>query len=161
MAKYFLPCFFILMATSGFSQSTFKRNDLYFELIGNGIGASLNYERQLGDKPGAGVRVGLGYFSGDEKFRFSFPFGIHYLFQLKKDKSFIDAGLGATYSATAGMKLFEQGLPDYEEHIWSFVPSVGYRHHTKANFLWRISLTPIMNKYRLLPFPGLSIGKRF
>lgn len=164
MSKYIVSLFILATTTSLFGQNTFKKNDFSFEFAGNGIWASLNYERQLMDKPGLGVRFGIGYFSGDEKFRVSIPIGVNYLFKIKSGKSFIDAGVGATWSGAVGMKTFKQEAltgRDYSEHIWSFVPSIGYRHHTKGEFMWRVSFTPIINRYRFLPFPGLSIGKRF
>src|SRR5262245_36637532 len=71
-----------------YKEQTFKINDIYFEFLGNGIGASICYERQLTSKPGPGLRAGVGYFSGDEKFRLSIPVGVNYLFMLTKNKSF-------------------------------------------------------------------------
>ena len=92
-----IATFFLLaISTTLIAQNNFRKNDVYFELLGNGIGASLNYERQLQAKPGFGVRVGIGYFSGDEKFRVSIPIGVNYLFRLGSDKSFLEAGVGGT-----------------------------------------------------------------
>lgn len=154
----------LLFTTTVVAQEAFRKNDVYGELMGNGIWASLNWERQLGDKPGLGLRAGVGSFSGDEVFRVSIPIGINYLFTLTPNKSFLDAGVGATWSGAAGLKTARQdaaaGGRDYSEHIWSFVPSVGYRRHTRGHFMWRTSFTPIFNKYRSLPWIGLSVGKR-
>ena len=164
MSRYLLLLLMLAFTASLFGQNTFKKNDIYFEFLGNGIGASVNYERQLMDKAGLGVRLGIGYFSGDEKFRVSIPVGLDYLISLRNDKSFINAGLGATWSGATGLKTAKQEAltgRDLNEHIWSFVPSIGYRHHTKSNYMLRISLTPIINKYRFFPFAGISIGKRF
>ena len=164
MRKYPLLLLILLASTTVFGQTPFKKNDLYIEFVGNGIGSSISYERQLTNKPGLGLRLGVGYFSGDEKFRVSIPIGINYLFTLTSNKSFLDAGIGTTWSNAAGMKTLKQEAVsgrDYSEHIWSIVPSIGYRRHIKGNFMWRASFTPIINKYRFLPFPGLSIGKRF
>lgn len=157
-----LPILTCLLATPVFAQETFKKNDAYFEFLGNGIYASLNYERQLTSKPGVGVRTGVGYFSGNQAFSVSIPIGINYLFALKNNRSFLDAGLGGTWSAAAGLKKdVATGERDYSKHIWSVVPSVGYRRHTKGNFMWRTSFTPILNTYRIIPHLGISVGKRF
>lgn len=164
MRKILLPLMVLLFTTTLLAQEGFRKNDVYGEFMGNGIWASLNWERQLGDKPGLGLRAGVGSFSGDEVFRVSIPIGINYLFTLTPNKSFLDAGAGATWSGAAGLKTARQdaaaGARDYSEHIWSFVPSVGYRRHTRGHFMWRTSFTPIFNKYRSLPWIGLSVGKR-
>ena len=94
MFKYILSLLMLALSSSAFGQNTFRKNDVYFELLGNGIVASLNYERQLMDKPGLGVRIGVGYLSGDEKFRLSIPVSANYLFKIRNNKSFLDAGIG-------------------------------------------------------------------
>lgn len=163
MRKHVLFILAAITALPVFGQESFRKNDLYFEFLGNGILASVNYERQLTSKPGVGIRLGVGYWSGDEKFRATFPLGLNYLFHLKNNKSFLDAGVGGTWSYAAGLKTIRQEAAtgrDYGENIWSLVPSVGYRRHTKGNFMWRTSFTPVINKYRLIPMIGLSFGKR-
>lgn len=162
MRKCILPILTLVLSTSAIGQDTFKKNDFYFELLGNGIFASLNYERQLTSKPGFGLRTGVGYFSGDQELRLSIPIGVNYLFSLRGNKSFLDAGVGGTWSGADGLKKdVASGERNYREHIWSLVPSIGYRRHIKDNFMLRASFTPIINKYRTLPWVGLSIGKRF
>lgn len=161
MRKCLLPILTLALTTAVSGQSAFKKNDLYFELLGNGIGASINYERQLTSKPGLGLRAGVGYFSGDQEFRVSIPLGVNYLFSLSDNKSFLDAGIGGTWSGAAGLKKdIATGERDYSERVWSLVPSFGYRRHTKSNFMWRTSFSPIMNKYRIMPWIGISVGKR-
>lgn len=166
LMRKLLPSILVLvLSASVFAQQPFRRDDVYGELLGNGIAASLNFERQLTATPGLGARLGIGYFSGDEQFRISIPVGVLYLFPLKGYKSFLDAGVGATWSGAAGLKTIRQeaaaGGRDYNERIWSFVPSLGYRRHTRGNFMWRTSFTPVLNKYRVMPWIGLSVGKRF
>jgi hypothetical protein len=150
---------FGLSLTTG-AQDQFKRNDLYFEFLGNGIWSSISYERQLTKNPGLGIRVGIGYFSGDEVFSATIPLGLNYLFPIRNNKSFFEAGVGATWANAAGMKSHIQSR-NYNEHIWSWIPGIGYRRHTKGNFMWRTSFTPVFNKYRIVSNIGLSVGKRF
>jgi len=146
-------------ATCSFGQTSFKRNDIYFEAGGNGLFSSINYERQLTSQPGLGFRVGLGFYSENDLY-LTIPIGINYLFKLKNDNSFIDAGLGATWTRNNG-ELFSDSSPANGEHFVSFVPSIGYRKHTANDVMWRISLAPVANKYGLVPWLGLSLGKRF
>ena len=158
MRKYLLSLLTLVPTIATFGQQTFKRNDIYFELGGNGIGASICYERHLASKPGFGLKAGIGSFSGDGKFRVSIPLGVNYLFMLTSNKSFLEAGIGGTRSGATGLK---NEPPDYSERIWSFVPSLGFRQHANSTFMWRISFTPIINKYEVMPWFGFSMGKRF
>lgn len=157
--KYFVLCLAIsLVANCCYGQTTFKRNDIYLEVGGNGLSASVNYERQLTRQPGLGLRVGLGYYP-EKAFYLTAPIGVNYLFKLKKDRSFIEVGLGATLTRTE-VHLFGGSKNSSGDPFVNFVPSIGYRRHTNKNVMWRISLTPIANQYGVLPWLGLSIGKR-
>lgn len=142
-----------------FAQTTFKQNDIYLEAGGSGLFASVNYERQLTKQPGIGLRVGLGFYS-ENAFYLTIPVGINYLFKLKNDNSFVDAGLGATWTRLDG-KLFDNSKIFNGGHFVNFVPSIGYRKYSSKDIMWRISLTPVANKFGLVPWLGFSIGKRF
>ena len=111
-----------------FAQTTFKQNDIYLEAGGSGLFASVNYERQLTKQPGIGLRVGLGFYS-ENAFYLTIPVGINYLFKLKNDNSFVDAGLGATWTRLDG-KLFDNSKIFNGGHFVNFVPSIGYRKHS-------------------------------
>ena len=154
---FFLAVSFFAVCSYG--QTAFKRNDIYLEAGGNGLFASVNYERQLTKQPGLGFRFGVGFYS-ENAFYLTIPVGINYLFKLKNDKSFIDAGIGATWTRIDG-NLFGDLKNSNSDHFVNFVPSLGYRRHTDKNLMWRISVTPITNKYGPVPWLGLSIGKRF
>jgi len=158
--KHFILCIITAaFITSSFGQTAFKKNDIYLEAGGNGLFGSVNYERQLTKKPGLGARIGFGFYS-ENAFYLTIPAGINYLFQLKHDKSFIDAGLGATWTRIDG-NLFGKNKNSNGDHFINFIPSVGYRRHTARNLMWRISVTPVVNKYGLVPWLAASIGKRF
>ncbi len=159
MRKYFLTILTIGAVTFAFGQSAFKKNDIYLEAGGNGLFGSVNYERQLTKEPGLGARIGIGFYS-ENAFYLTIPIGINYLFKLKSAKSFIDAGLGVTWTRIDG-KLFGDSKNSNGEHFVNFIPSIGYRRHTSKDLMWRISLTPVANKYGLVPWLGASIGKRF
>ncbi len=51
---------FTTSASIAVAQDTFKKNDVYIELLGNGVLGSINYDRQLSTQPGLGVRFGIG-----------------------------------------------------------------------------------------------------
>lgn len=159
MKQILLLIFITISAIHSFGQTKFIRNNIYLEAGGNGLFASINYERQLTTQPGFGIRLGVGFHS-ENTFYLTIPVGVNYLFKLKSDKSFIDAGLGATLSRIDG-KLFQSSFYNNGDDFVSFIPSIGYRRHTKQNLMWRISITPIVYKYGLVPWIGLSIGKRF
>src|SRR5829696_5441571 len=110
MRKYLLLPFILLSVLAAAGQQSFKRNSLYGEMFGNGIGmASLHYERQLKDHPGFGFRLGIGGFF-ENKFQLSIPAGINYLFHLRNNRSFIDAGAGITWSSAVTLKTYKQEL---------------------------------------------------
>jgi hypothetical protein len=160
MKKQLLTILAVCIAVCSFGQTTFKKNDLYLEAGGAGLFSSINYERQLTNKPGLGARIGVGFYT-ENAFYLTIPVGINYLFQLKNEKSFIDAGLGASWTRIDG-KLFSKATSSSNgDHFFNFVPSIGYRRHTSNNFMWRISITPVANKNTLMPWLGASIGKRF
>jgi hypothetical protein len=159
MRKHILTVFALCAVTLSFGQSSFKKNDIYLEAGGNGLFGSVNYERQLTKQPGLGARIGVGFYS-EKAFYLTIPVGINYLFKLKNDKSFNDAGLGVTWTRIDG-KLFRDSKNSNRDHFVNFVPSIGYRRHTAKDVMWRISVTPVVNKYGLVPWLGASIGKRF
>ncbi len=159
MKYWTLSLLISLVASCSYGQTAFKRNDIYLEAGGNGLFASVNYERQLTKQPGLGIRLGVGFYSEDA-FYLTIPVGINYLFKLRNDKSFIDAGLGITWTRMDG-KLFEDSENSGDDHFVNFIPSIGYRRHTSQDIMWRISLTPVINKYVLFPWLGFSVGKRF
>jgi hypothetical protein len=156
-----LTIFFVVLVItfSSFGQTAYKRNDIYLEAGGNGLFASVNYERQLTKQPGIGFKFGVGFYS-ENAFYLTIPVGINYLFKLQNNKSFIDAGIGATWTRLDG-NLFGGSKNLNSGHFVNFVPSFGYRRHISKDIMWRISATPIANKYGLVPWLGFSIGKRF
>ena len=159
MRKTILLTLTSVIGTLLFGQATFKKNDIYLEAGGNGLFGSVNYERQLTKQPGFGVRLGVGFYT-ESAFYLTIPAGINYLFHLKNDKSFIDAGLGVTWTRIDG-RLFGDSKNSNGDHFVNFIPSIGYRRHAKHDVMWRVSLTPVANKYDFVPWLGFSIGKRF
>jgi len=139
------------------AQKSFKRNLYYAEIGGNSIALAANYERQLADKPGFGVHIGIGF--GNKKP--TIPLGVKYLFELgKKQRSFFETGAGMTIGAKYLWKEYARGS-DKNPYEPGFIASVGYRHHTRYGLLWRICYTPIFTSYRnIFYLGGISLGWR-
>lgn len=141
------------------AQKSFKRNTLYGEIAGNGLILSVNYEKQLGNKPGLGLHFGVGL-AGDKP---SFPFGAKYLFQLGKERSFLEIGAGVTLMER---EIWDQnwinvGRDKKNSYGPGFIPSIGYRYHAPKGFMWRINYAPVFNKYRTeAVYFGVSVGWR-
>ena len=158
--RYFLLFCLIVCCSCCFSQNSFRKNTVYAEFCGNGINWSANYERQLGNKPGLGVRAGIGYASSTEEFRISVPVGVNYLFDLSHQRSFIETGIGVTWAEQSIWKTgFQNSSSTYEP---GFFASIGYRHQAPYGLMWRIAYTPFFTKYRVgYLFLGLSAGWSF
>src|SRR6476660_4722613 len=159
MRVFFLFCSLLLFSYC-FAQNPFRKNTVYAEFCGNGINWSANYERQLGNKPGLGVRAGVGYASSTGEFRVSIPVGVNYLFDISRQLSFIETGLGVTWAEESIWKTgFQNSSSEYEA---GFFPSIGYRHQAPYGLMWRIDYTPFFTKYRVgYLFLGLSAGWSF
>lgn len=153
----------LLFSESAISQSLFKQNTVYFQLGGNGLFTSFNYERQLSKKPGLGIHAGSGIYGFNPSY-FTLPIGLNYILKFKHSNSFISFGLGITYSK-ADVKLYATVDHKDPSHVntnyWNYIPSVGFRNLTKKNLMYCFSITPVFNQYDGLPFLGFSIGKSF
>ena len=138
-------------------QQSFKKNTLYGEFLGNGLGLSIGYERQMGVKPGLGLHIGIGL-SGDKP---SIISGAKYLIDLGNHKSFFEAGLGITIADREYMGAKRNSQSNSNPYTPAYIPSVGYRHHTKYGLMWRVSYTPVFSKYNSIGlYPGISVGWR-
>lgn len=157
MRNLLLSTSFILLLFNAKAQKTFKQNTVYAEIVGNGLILSANYERQLTKKPGLGLHVGIGL-GGDMP---AIPLGLKYIILFKNKKSLFEAGLGVTLMES---EMWESKIIRTEKDPYQpgYIPSIGYRHHTKYGLMWRINFTPVYNK-KIEPLynGGLSIGWRF
>lgn len=149
---------FVLLSFSlslSFAQKSFQRNSFYLEAFGSGLFGSLNYERQLTKKPGIGLRIGAGFYT-ENAFYLTLPVGVNYLFPLKKENRFIDAGFIVS-PALRDANFRSKG----DNKLTNFVPSIGYRAHTKKDWMWRIAVSPVINRLAFTPSAGFSFGKVF
>jgi len=177
MNKNFFLLFLLLSSFAGKTQSnsalntypSIKLNTAYVQFLGNGIVLSVNYERQLFNKPGLGIHAGIGicgeagfYWNGTS--RVTIPVGFNYLLPLKKKNRFVDFGLGATY-AKSDMQVYilaEHRDPNYvNTHYWSVIPSISKRIATRKHMMYRYGFSPVINQYGFIPFIEFALGKSF
>jgi hypothetical protein len=140
------------------AQKSFKRTTLYAEIAGSGMTLSVNYERQLSNKPGFGFFAGFGL-GGDET-PVSIPLGIKYLLDLGNKKSFLETGAGVTI---AEKDAFDGKFKPFQSNDFTgvFIPTVGYRHHTRYGLMYRINYTPFFSRERPIFYAfGISLGWR-
>lgn len=148
-------CLLLFSFTHSFAQKSFQRNSFYLEALGSGLFGSLNYERQLTGKPGIGLRFGAGFYT-ENAFYLTIPVGVNYLFPLKKQSRFVDVAFNVSPTFRDG------DFKSTGENKWvNFIPSAGYRTHTKQNWMWRVALTPVINRFAVIPSAGISVGKVF
>ncbi len=165
MSRYLCIILFFLTASShSFAQAgSNKMNTVYVELGGNGLFLSANYERQIFKITPLNIHVGVGIYGITPSY-VTLPFGINYLLKLRKTNSFIDIGFGATYTK-ADVQLYSMVEHRDNNYINSnfiiIIPSIGIRHQTNKNYMYRFSFTPVFNQYDGLPYVGFSIGKSF
>jgi hypothetical protein len=152
----------VLMSLSARTQDVpFPKNDIYLEAGGWGGFGSINYERQLTKNPGIGIRLGLGFYT-ENAFYATIPVGLVYLFETKKPGTFWEAGMGMTWMREDG-KFFDNefmGVDIYDKYT-NVNMSVGFRKHTARNVMWRAQVGGLFNKYTVLPWAGIAVGKRF
>ena len=153
-------CLFLIAAISIMqlsAQQPYKKNMVYFEVGGNGLGLSVGFERQVGKKAGLGWHAGISL-SGYKPGIIS---GVKYLIDLGNHKSFLETGFGITLADREYMGAKTNNQTDYNPYTPAYIPSVGYRHHTKYGLIWRVNYTPVFSKYNNIAlYPGIAVGWR-
>lgn len=160
--KILLILVLILSGVEAFSQELIKKNEIFAELGGNGLLGSINYYRQFGDKPGFGARIGAGVYGNEANL--TIPVEVNYLIRVLGNHSFLDLGLGATFTkANVHLYALAERSEGYVEKkpFAFFIPSIGLRAYTTKNYVWHVNITPIQTEYSMLPYFGLGFGKRF
>jgi hypothetical protein len=120
----------------------------------------VNYDYQFSKKPGLGIRTGIGFYSLNP-FELTIPVGVNYLFELQENRSFMELGFGATWTKANVSLYLEPDLSKKRTNFGNYFPTIGYRKHTKNSFMWRLSLTPVINQNGFAPFFGGAFGKLF
>ena len=148
------------------------RNQLFFELLGNGGAYSINYERLLTDR--WAVRLGFsawssqGLWSDNEKTYLMVPVTSSLLFG--KGSNFLEVGGGVVWGHIT--KKYDNGTAPTERQIVTNLTGIlGYRHQPPGGgFVFRIALTPFYSlnnndnawpEENFTPFLGVSWGGAF
>ena len=166
MNKMLFVLIFFSVSTLSNSQEITKKNIFFIEAFGNGLFASINYERLILNNNQIAFRCGLGsYFTTSINSKnITIPISVNYILNLYKHNANVDFGFGLTYSK-ADVRLYVMVKPNElynnNQSYFNYIPSIGYRYHTESNLMWRISFTPIINNYGFLPYLSLSLGKLF
>ena len=154
--------FIILIPTITLGQKV-KQNNIYFELGGNGLFLSLNYEKPINKKGNLLGHAGLGLY-GIKPSYLTIPFGINYFLYNKTKNYFVEFGLGSTYSK-ADVKLYatveNRNNTPPKIQAFNIIPSVAIRTNAKHNLVYKVSFSVVFNQYEGLPFAGFTIGKSF
>lgn len=163
-----------LAIAGGNSINAQSNKSVFFELGGNGLGLSLNFESRLAkSEKGFGLRGGIGLIpainAGDADILIpsspavlTIPISINHL--AGKAPSYLETGLGVTYAYTNGT--FSSDFWGYSEKvqqgIFLLIPSVGYRYaKTGKGFMGRIVISPIIGSGGVTFWAGLSAGYKF
>jgi hypothetical protein len=169
MKKTFLGAVIILSFNSVFAQAT---KSAFFELGGNGLGFSVNFDsRFTKSEKGFGWRAGIGWIPPTSQADIvipstpsilTIPIGVNHL--AGKAPNYFESGLGVTYAYVNGN--ISSDFWEYNEKVKGgtvlFIPSIGYRHaKTGKAFQWRIVVSPIISSPEISFWAGLSLGYKF
>lgn len=153
----------LLLCSMAFAQTDSRRNLAYFELGGNGLYTSINYERIITKKQKFGIHAGVGRYK-DRNYFLTIPIGLRFIKQIKRSSSYLDLGFGATYSRN-DVQLYvavKRNLPyDGYKNNMNIVPSLGYRQYIKNRLMFRMAFTPVINEYGFIPYFGICVGGLF
>ena len=122
------------------SNAESARNALYYEILGEGLGVSVNYERMLSHRIG----LHIGYTDWVTR---GFPFGIHYF-----------VGSNHTLELGAGLML------DVHRYKGVYATGIiGYRYRpTSGGFVFGAGLTPVLGHPEApVIIGGISLGWSF
>lgn len=157
-------------------QASAQKNALFFELGGLGTVSSINYERQLSQRPGLNFRLGLGYLP--EIFNeasLTIPFALQYAIPIGT-KDFMEFGIGNTlilsYQENSCGLFYLGSCDEINEKgpLNLFFLVAGYRRHFGADsrWFWKAQFTPTLGRHyqgtlkiEAIPWFGLGIGKQF
>lgn len=160
--KNFTSFLILLCLTFEITYAQKSNHGVYLELGGNGILASANIETSILKNPQIRSHIGIGMYGFMQR-KLTIPLGINYLLPIRNTKSYLDIGLGMTFSK-ANMKLYvnvDDKNSIRKPQNFSFVPNLSYRTHVKNRMLLRIGFTPVITQYLFIPHFGIAVGKLF
>ncbi len=146
----------------------FARNAIYFEVFGQGVLYSINYDYRL--TPNIGLRAGFSYWSivpffllstGELKFT-DFPLTVNYL--TGRGTSHFEMGVGVVpvFISLDGHDLLFGSEIRGSGRVLLGTATIGYRAQPRdGGFIFRIGLTPLFTFKHLIVSGGLSFGVAF
>ena len=158
-----------------------RNNALYLELLGNGYGLSVNYDRVIVQKYNWQMGIHLGVGSTFPPYVFTYALTIPYgvTFRIGTTKSKFETGLGGSVAMRYISILDQAGLaPDGTNtssapaelySIYDIIPMLGYRYTSDRGFLFRIYFSPRIcidgwltdDSKNIVPYGGMSFGWAF
>jgi len=148
----------ILTATA----SAQSRNVAYVELGGNGVFATVNYERQLAEQwfGRAGFSAVTVSDENDTDLTFVVPLMVNYLTN-PGSAHHLEAGAGITFVAGDSQDLYGDEDDDQISNV-AGTATLGYRYQKPARgFVFRAGFTPLFDGSGILPWAGVSFGYRW
>jgi len=150
------------------NPTTLTRNALYFELFGQGLLYSINYDYRL--TPEIGFRAGYSSWTlkpfflliaGELKFT-SFPLMVNYL--TKGESGHLELGVGIMPSTVTlqGREILFGSAVDGKKSVLLGTATIGYRWQPfDGGTLFRIGLTPLFTRQKIMMTGGVSVGYTF
>lgn len=163
---------FLIIATIGSGQENERtdvkfRNSVYFELGGNGVLYSLNFERFLSNEDALiqyNLRGGLEYingglftFDGGGESTWGVPIELGGLIRMgESGANYYELGAGLSSFFTDNLRYsIDQGT-DFMGTL-----RFGYRHVSEDGFLFKIAVVPLVYEDGVFPWLGVGVGGSF
>jgi len=146
-------------STAVSTQQTKRAQNVYVEILGQGLLFSANYDTRFSNKRnGLGGRIGFGGIGGSGDSFISIPVSLNYL--LGNGKNFFEIGLGATYASLSTNDDFFFG--DGGSNVIGTMAFMYRLQPEKTGFSFRGGITPIFSSDGFVPYYfGLSLGYTF
>lgn len=151
-----------LLAFAGEAHAQAAKNSAYFEVGGNAILPSVNYERRFHEN-WAG-RIGASFVSssssgGDSDSTLIVPLTVSWIGQPQSNHH-LELGGGVTFATGDRQDLFDDLGDDDERFSTAFATAiVGYRYQKPGRgFQFRAAFTPVIDSGGVLPWAAVSFG---
>jgi hypothetical protein len=158
----------LLLAAFGLTaeaKAQAAKNAAYFELGGNAIAPSVNYERRFTES-WAG-RIGVSFVSSatstststDSDSALIVPLTVSWIGQPQSNHH-LELGGGVTFATGDQQELFDDLGDDEDRFSTAFATAiVGYRYQKPGRgFQFRAAFTPVIDSGGILPWAGISFG---
>lgn len=153
--KYLLSLLLsLIISSTAFPQNAERQNNIFFELLGNSVVYSLNYERVVWNN--FSVRTGVMIIHDNDDLVESFPILLNYRVHLGND--YVECGIGTTIFSLP----FELGNGDKEKAKGALLTGrISYCLTSTSGINLAVSFTPLYMNNIFLPWGGFSIGYSF